>query len=210
MRVLIGTTNPAKQKVFQELLRGYDVQLVSLVDLDIEDEPDENGRNPADNAAIKAAFYGRYADYVICNDAGLYLDGLDLDDPRQPGLHIRTPNGKRLDDEEMIAHYSRLMRELGGRVQAYYLNGFAVRTPAGVKRYLEKREDALKEAFWMLDTPVEARRPGWPLDSLSKELDDTSFLEEGVELKPSTTGATKKAWVRFLTSALGLDPLEEA
>ena len=134
MRVLIGTTNPAKQRVFQELLRGYDAQLVSLVDLGIEDEPDENGRNPADNAAIKAAFYGRYADYVICNDAGLYLDGLDLDDPRQPGLHIRTPNGKRLNDEEMIAHYSRLMRELGGRVQAYYLIGFAVRTPAGVKR----------------------------------------------------------------------------
>jgi len=210
MRVLIGTTNPAKQKVFQELLRGYDVQLVSLVDLGIEDEPDENGRNPADNAAIKAAFYGRYADYVICNDAGLYLDGLDLDDPRQPGLHIRTPNGKRLDDEEMIAHYSRLMHELGGRVQAYYLNGFAVRTPAGVKRYLEKREDALKEAFWMLDTPVEARRPGWPLDSLSVRKDGTSFIEKQKPERNPYAEQRLERWKRFLAAALDLKPLEEA
>ena len=93
---------------------------------------------------------------------------------------------------------------------AYYLDGFAVKTPAGVKTYMKSREDAKEAAFWMLDQPVAARRPGWPLDSLSKELDDTSFLEEGLELKPSTTGETKKAWVRFLVNALGLETTEEA
>ena len=210
MQVLIGTTNPAKLRLFQDVLQGYPIQFVTLRDLGITAEPEEMGSNPAENAAVKAAFYGRSADYVICNDSGLYFDELALDDPRQPGLHIRTPQGVRLDDEAMIDYYSRLIHSLGGKVLAYYLDGFAVKTPAGVQTFMKSKQDAREAAFWMLDQPVAERRPGWPLDSLSKELDDTSFLEEGVELKPSTTGATKKAWVRFLTSALGLDPLEEA
>lgn len=210
MQVLIGTTNPAKLRLFQDVLQGYPIQFVTLRDLGITAEPEEMGSNPAENAAVKAAFYGRYADYVICNDSGLYFDELALDDPRQPGLHIRTPQGVRLDDEAMIDYYSRLIHSLGGKVLAYYLDGFAVKSPAGVQTFMKSKQDAREAAFWMLDQPVAERRPGWPLDSLSKELDDTSFLEEGVELKPSTTGATKKAWVRFLTGALGLDPLEEA
>ena len=210
MQVLIGTTNPSKLRLFEQVLEGYPLAFVTLRDLGISAEPEEMGKTPAENAAVKAAFYGQYADYVICNDSGLYFDCLAMDDPRQPGLHIRTPQGRRLDDEEMIAYYSSLVHDLGGKVLAYYLDGFAVKTPAGVKTYMKSREDAKEAAFWMLDQPVSARRPGWPLDSLSKELDDTSFLDEGVELKPSTTGQTKKAWVRFLVSALGLDTAEEA
>ena len=210
MQVLIGSTNPAKLRLFEQVLEGYPIEFVTLRDLNITAEPEERGKNPAENAAIKAAFYGKYADYVIGNDAGLYFDNLELDDPRQPGLQIRTPAGIRLNDEEMIAYYSQLIHSLGGKVLAYYLDGFAVKTPTGIHTFMKSREDAREAAFWMLDKPVALRRPGWPLDSLSKELDDTSFMDEGVELKPSTTGATKKAWVRFLVEALGLDPLEEA
>ncbi len=210
MQVLIGTTNPSKLKLFEDVLRGYPIEFVTLRDLGIDTEPVEMGATPEENAAVKARFYGRYADYVICNDAGLYFDKLELDDPRQPGLHIRTPYGVRLDDEQMIEHYSRLVHELGGQVLAYYLDAFAVKTPEGIHTYMKSRSDAREAAFWMMDTPVAQRRPGWPLDSLSKELDNTSFMEEGVELKPSTTGETKKAWVRFLISALGLEHREEA
>ena len=210
MQVLIGTTNPSKLRLFEQVLEGWPITFVTLRDLNITAEPEEMGRNPAENASVKAAFYGQFADYVICNDSGLYFDNLELDDPRQPGLHIRTPQGVRLDDEQMIDYYSQLVHSLGGKVLAYYLDGFAVKTPQGVKTFMKSREDARQAAFWMLDQPVSARRPGWPLDSLSKELDDTSFLDEGVELKPSTTGQTKKAWVRFLVSALGLDTAEEA
>ena len=86
MQVLIGTTNPAKLKFFQDALSEYDVDLITLNELGITAEPGETGRNPGENAAIKAAFYGQYADYVIGNDAGLYFDAIPLDDPRQPGL----------------------------------------------------------------------------------------------------------------------------
>lgn len=210
MQVLIGTTNPAKRQMFERVLDGYPVSFITLSDLGITAEPEEMGHTPAENAAVKAAFYGRFADYVICNDSGLYFDALALEDPRQPGLHIRTPQGKRLTDEEMIAYYSALVHSLGGKALAYYLDGFAVKTPKGVKQFMKSKADARMGAFWMLDTPVAERRPGWPLDSLSRKLDETSFLQEGVELKPTSDGETKKAWVRFLADALGLSPLEEA
>ena len=125
MKVLIGTTNPSKVEQFAAMLSGFGLEFMTLADLGVADEPTETGRTPQENAMIKAAFYGQYADCVICADSGLYFDGLALDDSRQPGLHIRTPQGdKRLDDEEMIAYYAELVHSLGGKVMAYYLNGF--------------------------------------------------------------------------------------
>ena len=100
MKVLLGTTNPSKRKYFEELLDGFDMEFYTLKDLKIAGEPEETGRNPEENAVIKARYYGRFFDTVICNDSGLYFDKLPPDDERQPGLHIRTPRGsRRLDDE---------------------------------------------------------------------------------------------------------------
>lgn len=52
--VLLGTTNPAKIKRFEELLRGYAVQFYTLRDLHIEQEPRETGTTPRENAELKA------------------------------------------------------------------------------------------------------------------------------------------------------------
>ena len=104
LKVLIGTTNPSKLRMFEEWLKEYPVEFVTLSDLGITGEPTETGDTPTENARLKAEYYGQFADHCICQDSGLYLDALPLDDPRQPGLHIRTPQGKRLDDEEMIAY----------------------------------------------------------------------------------------------------------
>lgn len=206
IQVLIGTTNPSKLRMFREWLGEYPVELVTLLDLGITDEPTETGNTPTENARLKAEYYGRFADYCICQDSGLYLDALPLEDPRQPGLHIRTPEGKKLDDEEMITYYSRLAGSLGGRVMAYYLDGFAVKTPEGIQTYMKTREEARSGAFWLTDTPSEKRRPGWPLDSISLMPDGSYFLDNRYKLKskPCNDTNTKKAWVRFLAQALGL------
>lgn len=103
MRILLGTTNPSKVKRFSDLLKGYDVEFVTLKDLAITDEPEENGTTSEENAIAKAKFYGQYFEVVICNDSGLYFEELALDDVRQPGLNVRTPmQMDRLSDEEMI------------------------------------------------------------------------------------------------------------
>lgn len=182
MKILIGTTNPSKVEYFEQMLGDFDAELITLQDLHITEEPEETGRTPAENAMIKAEFYGRYADVVICADSGLYFDCLPLEDPRQPGLHIRTPQGgSRLDDEAMIAYYAALARSLGGKVLAYYLNGTALKTPEGVYGFQWTREEAKCGAFYLTDTPCEARCEGWPLDSLSLDLNGVSFLDPAWE-----------------------------
>ena len=125
MEILIGTTNLSKVKRITEFLADTGARILTLADIEAAvghklGEPDEVGATPEENARIKAAYYRQYHEPVICQDSGLYFDELPFDDPRQPGLNIRTPNGrKRLSDDEMIEYYSSLVASLGGRVTAY-------------------------------------------------------------------------------------------
>lgn len=213
MDVLLGTTNPSKAAMFENGLAGEDIRFLTLRDVSIPGEPAETGATPAENTRQKAEYYGRYADYVICNDSGLYLTGLPMEDARQPGLHIRTPGGAahRLDDEEMIAYYAGLAHSLGGRVRACYVSGFAVKTPQAVYLYEESIGELAEQAFWLTDTPCAERRPGWPLDSLSYYSDrKTSFLSP----KPPVLSGPEddREWKRllaFLKESLGLQPRSE-
>ena len=203
--ILLGTTNPSKVGYFEQLLAGAPVQLVTPAQMGIDGEPEENGRTPQENAAIKAAFYGQYADTVICADSGLYFDSLPLEDPRQPGLHIRTPQGcARLDDEQMIAYYAQLVHTLGGRVMAYYLDGLALRTGGATYGFQATREEARSRAFYMLDHPCAERREGWPLDSLSLDADDVSFLDPQRSVIPQMKSGYKERLRAFLMEKLAL------
>lgn len=177
MDVLIGTTNPSKVEYFESLLRGCGAVFYTLKDLQIDQEPEEQGQTPEENAVLKAQFYGAYFDRVICNDAGLYLDVLPLQDPRQPGLHVRTPLSRaRLTDEEMISYYANLVHSLGGKVLAYYLNGFAVYNRGKVSSFMETIEEGRKASFYMIDRPSSKRQPGWPLDSLSLDRQTSAYF----------------------------------
>lgn len=178
MKILIGTTNPSKLYMFQEMLKGYDVELNSLNDLKITKEPEETGNTPEENARIKAAFYGQYAENVICLDSGMYFDELPMDDARQPGLHIRSPKGTRLDDDEMLSYYTELIHDLGGRVKAYYRNGYAIYHKGSVVSIMDKKEAARCRAFYMVDQPSKKRHPGWPLDSISLEFDGMTYFTD--------------------------------
>lgn len=210
-KILLGTTNPAKVGRFAEFLRGCDVEFLTLRDLNITDEPEEKGKDPEENAMIKAKFYGRYFDRVICNDSGLYFEGLPLDDERQPGLNIRTPcGGARLDDEEMIAYYAKLVHSLGGKVTAFYLDGIAVYNNGKVSSYMENGETVKHSAFYMVDKPSEMRHEGWPLDSLSLNRNTmTYFVEKGNNIYDKTEeqimiGEYRTRLIVFLRDALGL------
>lgn len=208
MKVLIGTTNPAKVTRFEEFLPDSGIDFLTLKDLGITAEPEECGGNPEENARIKAVFYGQFCDRVICNDSGLYFDSIPMDDPRQPGLNIRTPQGRRLNDEEMIEYYSALISELGGKVLAYYLDGIAVYREGNIESYLDEQGRAA--AFYMVDKPSPNRHPGWPLDSLSLNRNTlTYFTDHGNNIYDDVeeqimVGAYRQRVVDFLKQALGI------
>ena len=212
MDVLLGTTNPSKAAMFENWLAGEGIRFLTLRDVSIPGEPAETGATPAENARQKAEYYGRYADYVICNDSGLYLAGLPMEDARQPGLHVRTPQGAahRLDDDEMIAYYAGLAHSLGGRAQACYLSGYAVKTPQAVYLYEESIGELAEQAFWLTDTPCAERRPGWPLDSLSLYKDDkTSFLDPNPPEWLKGGDRNLNRCIAFLKESLGLSSRSE-
>jgi len=203
--ILVGTTNPSKAAYFQELLSSCDARFVTLRDLGITDEPEETGATPEENARIKAAFYGKYAGNVVCADSGLYFDALPLSDPRQPGLHIRTPGGcSRLDDEQMIAHYAQLAASLGGTVLSYYLDGAAVLADGIVHGFQATRDEAMSWAFYLTDKPSRWRREGWPLDTISIGLDGRYFLDPQRVRYPQSKSSYRPRLRAFLMEKLKL------
>lgn len=211
MKILIGTTNPSKVRRFEEMLQNSDIQFYTLKDLQIDQEPDEKGADPRENAIIKAKFYGQFFERVICNDSGLYFDKLPLDDRRQPGLNIRTPGGsERLGDEEMIAYYSKLVHSLGGKCEAFYLDGVAVYNQGTVSSYMEDGQASRQASFYMIDRPSDKRHDGWPLDSLSLNKNTgTYFVEEGNNKYDAVNeniilGEYRGRLIDFLKSSLGI------
>lgn len=208
MKVLLGTTNPAKVTRFEEFLPDCGIEFLTLKDLGIIAEPEETGKTPEENARIKAGFYGQFCDLVICNDSGLYFDGIAMDDPRQPGLNIRAPKGRRLDDGEMIEHYCALVSELGGKILAYYLDGIAVYRDGEIYSFMDEQGKAA--AFYMVDTPSPNRHPGWPLDSISLNRNTlTYFTDHGNHIYDDVeeqimVGAYRQRVVEFLKRALGI------
>ena len=207
-KVLIGTTNPSKVNRFSKLLAGNDIEFITLKDLEIADEPDEMGKTPEENAIIKAKFYGKYFDVVICNDSGLYFEELDLTDERQPGLNIRTPMGmKRLLDEEMIDYYSKLVVSLGGKVLAYYLDGIAVFNKGKISSFMDAEDSKKIGSFYMIDKASPKRFEGWPLDSLSISKETGKYFVDGSETDSKENiiyGEYKKRVTRFLKDAIGV------
>ena len=209
MKVLIGTTNPSKVKRFEDLLSGYDIEFYTLKDFDIIAEPDEKGNTPEENAIIKVKYYSQYFDVVICNDSGLYFDGLPLTDSRQPGLNIRTPDGiNRLDDEQMIKYYSKLISSLGGKVTAFYLDGIAVYNKGKITSFMDNGELTKTESFYMVSTASLRRHKGWPLDSLSINKATNKYFVDYKESESKDNifvNDYRNRIVKFLIGSLELD-----
>lgn len=167
--ILLGTSNPAKAAYFAHFLEDYNVSFLLLKDLGIEKLPDEAGKSPRENAMLKAAYYGRFHDYVLSQDSALYIRELPLDDPRQPGLTVRRrPGGGTMDDGEMLAYYSSLAHQLGGRMTCCYLDGYGICNCGQVSGFMNEAGPLLDAySFYVVDKPHPVRTPGWPLDSIS-------------------------------------------
>lgn len=174
-KILIGTTNPSKIKKYQDYLSDFDIEWYTLKDLGIETIPEETGLTPKENAEIKARYYGQFFDSVICNDSGLYFLDFPLDAPIQPGLYIRRVEGKELSDEEMIAYYSQLAHQHGGKILASYIQGVAVYEQGELSSFVEYDEFNRYYAFYLNDHIVDTYTPGWPLDALYSS---TGFFDE--------------------------------
>ena len=161
MKVLFATTNPAKVKKYKKALEERGIELLTLKDLDINIKVEETGKNAIENAYIKSKTYYEVAHMpTIGMDNCLFVE--ELSEEEQPGTHVRRINGKELTDEEMIEHYTNLVKKHGEKLTAKWVYGMVVYNGKEAKEYTWS-----KKHFYFIDKPSEKRNPGYPLDSIS-------------------------------------------
>lgn len=164
-KIVFATGNPTKAKRFSKRLLNYDIKVISLKDLDIKLDVNEDGKTAIENALIKArACYKITKMPTIGMDDSLYLENVPED--LQPGLFVRRVNGKSLTDEEMIEHYINLVKNYGidGKLNCKWVYGLALINEKGE----ENTYTWYKDNFYMVDTASDKINPGYPLNSISK------------------------------------------
>lgn len=162
-QILFATSNLSKVKRFSDKLLDKDIELLSLKEVNIDLDIEENGESAIENALIKArAYYNETKLIVMAMDDTLYLD--NVPDNLQPGMYVRRVNGKRLSDEEMIEHYSALATQYGdnGKITARWIYGLAIINDGKEYTYTWSKDD-----FYIVDTPSNKINPGYPLNSIS-------------------------------------------
>lgn len=190
MKILYGTTNVAKVDWMKKNLQGLDIEMMCLRDIasEIPDVP-ETGSTPLENATQKAqAYYKAFGMPVFSCDSGLFFENLS---EYSPGVHVRTVDGKYLTDDEMIAYYSGLAREHGDII-AQYRNAICF-VADGNHIYTDTSEDLHGDRFIITATPHPKRVEGFPLDSVSKTIDNVYYYD----LEKNENMLRRNGWKRF-------------
>ena len=175
MQIIYGTGNDAKIAYMQRVLSALPCKIIGLKDAAgargiVVPEVKETGKTPLENARLKAESYFQiFKCPVFSCDSGLYLwnhtTGDMLPESLQPGIHVRGEGGIRLSDEELILHYTALVKEYGP-VRGRYKNAICLIWDE------QHREESMEmdlwgEPFLFTDVPHKKRVPGFPLDSIS-------------------------------------------
>lgn len=108
-KVLIATRNKGKLEEIKEVLDSVPCEFLSLVDLGIDGEVEENGETFEENAFLKAEFFYQKAHMpVIAEDSGILVDFL----PGELGVKTRRwGKGENAEDDEWVDYFLERMLE---------------------------------------------------------------------------------------------------
>lgn len=162
-KILFATENQSKAKRFKNGLLKNDIEIITINDLEKKVNIEENGNNAIENALIKARAYANVYNYpVLAMDDNLYIEGIP--ENKQPGMYVRRVNGKRLNDEEMIEHYTNLAKTYGknGKITCRWVYGMALINNGKEFTYTWSKED-----FYIVDKPSSKIDIGYPLNTIS-------------------------------------------
>ncbi len=77
-KLLIATNNKGKVIELQDLLKDFDVELITPADINLNLDVEEDGRDYAENAAKKAVAFAHASGLIsLADDSGLEVDALD-------------------------------------------------------------------------------------------------------------------------------------
>lgn len=84
-KIILASNNPGKVTEFKQMLADYDVEVLSLIDINYPEDIEETGTTFIQNARIKAqAIAAQHSDaIVVADDSGLEVDALN----GEPGVY---------------------------------------------------------------------------------------------------------------------------
>lgn len=162
-QILLATKNPAKIKRYKNGLLNRGIKLLTLDDIKVNLEIQEDGQDALENALIKARnYYQETGITVMAIDDNLFLENVPME--KQPGSFVRRVNKKRLSDLEMLEYYINLVKEYGtdGKLNAYWLYGLVL-----IKDGLEFTYTWKSADFYLVDIKSKKIETGYPLNSIS-------------------------------------------
>ena len=184
MELLYGTTNKAKLESMRRISKILGIEIIGLNDILARPEfaqtelpeIDESGKNPLENAKIKAmAYFKTFGIPVFSCDSGLYFE--EVSENQQPGTHVRRIGGKELSDSEMIEYYGNLAASYGGKLTGKYKN--AICLVLSENEVFSSMDSSLEiEPFYLVSKPHEKIVSGFPLDALSVEIESGKYFQD--------------------------------
>lgn len=196
--ILFATGNKSKAKRFTKGLLEHDIKVLTLEDININIEVEENDSTAIENALIKARAYAKKTNLpVFAMDDTLYID--NIPDDKQPGLFVRRVNGKKLNDEEMIEYYSNLAKEYGtnGLLTGRWIYGMAL-----INNGHEYTYTWSKQNFYITSTPSNIINPGYPLNTISINIKLNKYFTELTEEDKLLIQEDESHVVNFLVDSL--------
>ena len=197
-KLLFATTNQSKINRFREGLSKKGIELLSLDDLNLNIEVAENGKNAIENALIKARAYQNLVDIpILAMDDNLFLE--NVFENSQPGTNVRRVDGKSLTDEEMIKHYTNLVKKYGtdGKITARWVYGIAI-----INKMQEYTYTWSKSDFYLVSKPTEKRNVGYPLNSISINKKLNKYFTDMTEEDKLNLAEDESDIIDFIASCL--------
>jgi XTP/dITP diphosphohydrolase len=131
-KLLIATKNQGKVGEFKEFLKDLPFEIVSLKDLGINEDVEEDGKTYEENSHKKALFYSKLSGLpAIADDGGIEIVALD----NQPGIKSRRWLGYEASDQDLINHMLKISKTLpNDNRQAFFKTVVTFALPDGVTR----------------------------------------------------------------------------
>lgn len=108
-KLLIATHNPAKLHELSNLLADLSLELVSLNDVGITEDIEEDGKTYEENSQKKALYYAKKSGLPsISDDGGLEIAALN----NAPGIHSKRWLGEGTTEDDLMKHMQKIAQEL--------------------------------------------------------------------------------------------------
>ncbi|MDP3941499.1 MAG: non-canonical purine NTP pyrophosphatase [bacterium] len=128
-KLLIATRNEGKLRELTSFLSDLPIQIVSLTNLGITDDVEEDGTTYAENAKKKALFYAKRSSLpTLSDDGGLEIAALG----NAPGINSKRWLGEGTTEEDLLEHMHRVANDLPDTNRnAAFINVVAFALPTG-------------------------------------------------------------------------------